>query len=75
MKYHLKIRDLQQWYAILAEARQAFAGEKWSSQNKTRRRFNSHQHRDAGHVVVWFDVPDPVWVTMIILKYGVELEE
>lgn len=77
MRYTFKIPNEDTWYCLQREARAMF-GNQWRTQPKTRKRFRSWDYRGIGHVglvPVWFEVPDPKWVSVMVLKYGLELEE
>ena len=63
------VKDLPTWYAVMGEARQQF-GRNWRGQPKVRRRIE-RQLWLPQDLWVWFEVPDPAFVTWVSVKLGV----
>ena len=66
------VNTLSTWYAIMREARQQF-GRNWRCQPKVKRRIERLDWvgGDQWHWV-WFEVPDPAFVTWASVKLGVK---
>jgi hypothetical protein len=63
------VQDLLTWYAVMAEARRQF-GRNWRAQPKVKRKIE-RQLWVPQDVWVWFEVPDPSFVTWVSVKLGV----
>jgi hypothetical protein len=63
------VRDLPTWYAIMAEARRQF-GRNWRAQPKVKRKIERQLWMPQDQWV-WFEVPDPAFVSWISVKLGV----
>jgi hypothetical protein len=71
-KLYFELSTVDQWYAIMREARAQF-GKNWRSQAHVKRRLehaslwrlNDHGER------VWFEVPDPKFGTWVAIKHAV----
>ena len=64
------IKDTEQWYKIMKEAR-ALYGKNWRSQPHAKRRLdrNRWMHKEER---VWFDVPDSSFASWCAVKLAVE---
>ena len=64
------IQDLPTWYAIMREARAQF-GRNWRCQPKVKRRIERLVWAIDHNQWIWFEVPDPAFVTWAAVKLGV----
>jgi hypothetical protein len=64
------LKDTDQWYAIMKEAR-ALYGKNWRAQPHVKRRLDRNRwaHKNER---VWFDVPDPSFASWCAVKLAVE---
>lgn len=65
------LRNIDQWYAIMKEARNLY-GKNWKAQPHVKRRLDRNQwlKRDER---VWFDVPDPNFASWCAVKLAVDV--
>jgi hypothetical protein len=71
-KLYFELTSVEQWYAIMREARAQF-GKNWQGQRHVKRRLehaNLWRLPDAVERV-WFEVPDPAFGTWIAIKHAV----
>ena len=67
----LELHSLEQWYAVIAEARSIF-GRNWKGQGRVKRKLSQTYATMPNKVVkVWFDVPDPAFATWVAVKHSV----
>ena len=66
-----RLTDIQQWYAVMREARATF-GNDWRSQGRVRRKLERVKFSHTA-VPVWFDVPDQSFATWCAVKLAVEV--
>ena len=70
-KLYFELRSVDEWYAIMREARAQF-GTNWRSQRHVRRRLERNQvwrhPRATEHI--WFEVPDPRFGTWVAIKHA-----
>lgn len=73
-KFYFELRSVDEWYAIMREARAQF-GTNWRSQRHVRRRLeNKRIWMPSGHTErIWFEVPDPAFGTWVAIKHAVSL--
>ena len=71
-KLYFELTTVEQWYAIMREARAQF-GKNWQGQRHVKRRLeHASLWRLDGHAErVWFEVPDPAFGTWITIKHAV----
>jgi len=64
------LKNTEQWYKIMREARSLY-GKDWRSQPHAKRRLdrNSWMQKEER---VWFDVPDPAFASWCAVKLAVE---
>lgn len=75
-KLYFELSTVEQWYAIMREARAQF-GKNWRCQRHVKRRLehaNLWRLNDQGERV-WFEVPDPKFGTWIAIKHAVRQVE
>ena len=75
-KLYFELTTVEQWYAIMREARAQF-GKNWQGQRHVKRRLeHASLWRLDGHAErVWFEVPDPAFGTWIAIKHAVRQVE
>lgn len=75
-KLYFELSSVEQWYAIMREAREQF-GKNWRSQPHVKRRLDrTNIWAVVGqHERVWFEVPDPKFGTWIAIKHAVRQVE
>ena len=64
------LKNTDQWYAIMKEAR-ALYGKNWRSQPHAKRRLDRYRW-DSRNERVWFDVPDVQFASWCAVKLAVE---
>ncbi len=64
------LKNTDQWYAVMKEAR-ALYGKNWRSQPHAKRRLDRGRWT-AKSERVWFDVPDPAFASWCAVKLAVE---
>ena len=64
------IKDTDQWYAIMKEARNLY-GKDWRAQPHVKRRLDRNRWAKQEERV-WFDVPDPSFASWFAVKLAVE---
>lgn len=64
------VRDTDQWYKIMREARVLY-GKNWRAQPHTKRRLERNRWQKKEERV-WFDVPDPAFASWCAVKLAVE---
>ncbi len=64
------LKDTNQWYAVMREAR-ALYGKNWRAQPHTKRRLDRNRWSPKNERV-WFDVPDPAFASWCAVKLAVE---
>ena len=71
-KLYFELSTVEQWYAIMREARAQF-GKNWRSQAHVKRRLEHASLWRMGGCTerVWFEVPDPKFGTWIAIKHAV----
>ena len=71
-KLYFELASVEQWYAIMREARAQF-GKNWRSQSHVKRRLerSSIWSMPLSTERVWFEVPDPAFGTWITIKHAV----
>jgi hypothetical protein len=70
IKFEIEIRRQAQWYEVMRECRRCF-GQNWCGQAKVRKKLRGHElGYSEDPVKVWFEVPDPQFVTWIGIKTG-----
>ena len=70
-KLYFELSSVDQWYAIMRDARAQF-GKNWRSQPRVKRRLGAHKF--SGVPVkerVWFEVPDSKFSTWVAIKHAV----
>jgi hypothetical protein len=75
-KLYFELRSVDQWYAIMREARAQF-GTNWRSQRHVKRRLEKNQVWRSSNTTeaIWFEVPDPKFGTWIAIKHAVRQVE
>ena len=75
-KLYFELTSVEQWYAIMREARTQF-GKNWQGQRHVKRRLeHANLWRLPGAAErVWFEVPDPKFGTWIAIKHAVRQVE
>ena len=75
-KLYFELTSVEQWYAIMREARAQF-GKNWQGQRHVKRRLeHAALWRLPGAAErVWFEVPDPAFGTWIAIKHAVRQVE
>lgn len=71
-KLYFELATLDQWYAIMREARAQF-GKNWRSQSHVRRKLSRSMvwGTTSNTERVWFEVPDPKFGTWVAIKHAV----
>lgn len=71
-KLYFELASVEQWYAIMREARAQF-GQNWRSQSHVRRRLERSLIWSMPESTerVWFEVPDPSFGTWVAIKHAV----
>lgn len=64
------VKNTDQWYAIMKEAR-ALYNKDWRSQPHAKRRLDRARWEQK-LIPVWFDVPDPAFASWCAVKLAVE---
>ena len=64
------IKNTDQWYAVMKEARALYAKD-WRAQPHSKRRLDRNRWEQKT-VPVWFDVPDPAFASWCAVKLAVE---
>ena len=65
----LQVDNVDQWYAVMAEARTMF-GKNWRGQSRVKRKLTRNWPGVDQSVKVWFDVPDPAFATWVAIKHA-----
>lgn len=65
-----ELRDVNQWYAIMKEARTLYGFGNWKGQGRVKRRLKSAWRMPQSYLI-WFDVPDPTFGTWCAVKHTV----
>jgi hypothetical protein len=75
-KLYFELTSVEQWYAIMREARAQF-GKNWQGQRHVKRRLEHAGLWKISPVAerVWFEVPDPKFGTWIAIKHAVRQVE
>ena len=75
-KLYFELSTVEQWYAIMREARAQF-GKNWQGQRHVKRRLEHANlwRLDGATERVWFEVPDPKFGTWIAIKHAVRQVE
>ena len=75
-KLYFELTTVEQWYAIMREARAQF-GKNWQGQRHVKRRLEhaSLWRLPGAAERVWFEVPDPKFGTWIAIKHAVRQVE
>ena len=70
-KFIIDLDRESQWYQVMAECRRCF-GRQWRGQPRVRRKFRYRPLAITAPppVQVWFEVPDPEFMTWIGIKTG-----
>jgi hypothetical protein len=73
-KLYFKITTVDQWYAIMREARAQF-GNNWRSQRHVKRRLERNSMWQIPHSAesIWFEVPDSKFGTWVAIKHAVSV--
>ena len=64
------VRNTDQWYSIMKEAR-ALYGKNWKSQPHAKRRLERNRWMQKDERI-WFDVPDPSFASWCAVKLALE---
>jgi hypothetical protein len=64
------LKDTEQWYAVMREARNLY-GKNWRAQPHVKRRLDRNRWMKKDERV-WFDVPDPSFASWCAVKLAVE---
>lgn len=72
-KLYFELASVEQWYAIMREARAQF-GRNWRSQGHVKRRLERSLIWSMPNTTerVWFEVPDPAFGTWVAIKHAVQ---
>ena len=75
-KLYFELSTVEQWYAIMREARAQF-GKNWNGQRHVKRRLEHASLWTIGNCSerVWFEVPDPKFGTWVAIKHAVRQVE
>ena len=69
-RFTIDLLEESQWYEVMRECRRCF-GQNWRGQPKVRKKFRyQHYAGELPSVTVWFEVPDPQFVSWIGIKTG-----
>jgi len=67
------LETIEQWYAIMREARALF-GKNWRSQPHAKRRLDRNRWTKK-HERVWFEVPEAMFGTWCAVKLAITVQE
>ena len=75
-KLYFELSSVEQWYAIMREARAQF-GKDWRCQAHVKRRIERANiwALETNYERVWFEVPDPKFGTWVAIKHAVRQVE
>ena len=73
-KLYFELRSVDEWYAIMREARAQF-GSNWRGQRHVKRRLERNGIWRPSNTTesIWFEVPDPAFGTWVAIKHAVSL--